>query len=197
MTAYASGYHSADSLIAVQDNEHAALTLSLPASATKGDGLLKNAGTITLDRVPASSVVVNLSSSKTNVVSLPTPPVAIIPAGYTSAAFDLRILDDGETNGPQAVTVTAHVPSWTDGVASISVFDKGTGPVTLRAGIAAGQWYLSWPGSASGYGVDLATNLASPILWSPVTNQIILTNGEHRVLLPPVSDNQIFRLRYP
>jgi len=57
---------------------------------------------------------------------------------------------------------------------------------------------LSWTNIATGYVVDTATNLTSPIMWSALTNSPISTNGQWQLTLP-IEDlpEQYFRLGLP
>jgi hypothetical protein len=68
----------------------------------------------------------------------------------------------------------------------------------LGAQSAAGQLELSWPGWAAGYALQSATNLASPIAWTLVTNTPVLISNEWRVTLPATPSGQrFFRLQTP
>jgi len=130
---------SADSgTITVHDDETATLTVSLPASATEGDGTLIDAGTITASAAPTRDIVVALSSSDTGEVIVPA--TVILHAGQTTATFDVTIVDDTRIDNAQTVTVTAHVENWTDGAAGVTVLDNdGTLAVTLPADVWEGQ----------------------------------------------------------
>jgi hypothetical protein len=48
--------------------------------------------------------------------------------GENSPTFDLVILDDGERDGTQTVTVTATAAGWTPGPAEINAIDKAATP---------------------------------------------------------------------
>lgn len=56
--------------------------------------------------------------------------------------------------------------------------------------------FLGWPEAAQGYTVQSATNLSSPI-WEPVTNNVVITGGQHVIALPIGPGNQFFRLVGP
>ena len=59
----------------------------------------------------------------------------------------------------------------------------------------SGQIGLSWP--AWGWNVTLyaTTNLAPPVLWSPVTNAVMSQGGSNTVTLPAGPGNRFFQLR--
>jgi len=56
---------------------------------------------------------------------------------------------------------------------------------------------LSWPSSSTVFLVESAANLAAPIVWSPVTNTVIMLGGSNSVTIMPIGDNHFFRLRLP
>ena len=49
-------------VLIVHDDESAVLTLELPGSGTEGNGILTNAGTLSVDIAPDEDVIVNLTS---------------------------------------------------------------------------------------------------------------------------------------
>jgi hypothetical protein len=123
----APGRASRGASIVIHDNETAALTVALPASAVEGGGTVS--GTVTASAAPANDIVVQLSSNKPG-EALP-PASVIIPAGQTSGSFVLAIIDDTAIDGPQSVTITASVPNWTIGTAAINVQDNETAKLIL------------------------------------------------------------------
>ena len=77
-------------------------------SALESGGVLAEAGTVTLDRVPTSDVLIELNSADTTEVTVPS--TVTILAGQTSAKFDVTIVDDAEIDGIQTAMVGAHAP---------------------------------------------------------------------------------------
>jgi hypothetical protein len=63
----------------------------------------------------------------------------VIPAGQTTATFDLTVVDDLEIDGPSTAVVTAHVENWQDGSASISVLDNERKEITVSLKRYAGE----------------------------------------------------------
>jgi uncharacterized repeat protein (TIGR01451 family) len=115
------------------------LTLSLvvPTNAAEGDGVLS--GTVTCSLPPGNDLVVTLSSSDTSEVTV--PQTVTIPAGETSASFNLTIVDDAILDGTQTATITASAPGATSGIAGIAVADNETAGlrVALPATVTEGQ----------------------------------------------------------
>lgn len=62
----------------------------------------------------------------------------------------------------------------------------------------AGACALSWPDWASAYSLYTTTNLATPAVWSAVTNVPVLTNGAFRIELPASLEiSRFYRLMWP
>jgi uncharacterized repeat protein (TIGR01451 family) len=127
VSAASSGHLSTRTRVQVLDNELASLSLSLPAAATEGAGPLT--GVVSMSAVPTVGIAVTLASGDTN--ELATPMVAVIPAGATSVVFTASVIDDHRIDGPQSVTVTAHVGNWSDGIASVLIADNEPTNLTL------------------------------------------------------------------
>ena len=139
ITAVALDYGTSQATILVHNNNTATLTVTLPATATKGDGTLVNAGLVSVSSTVATNYTVTLVSSDTS--KLTVPATAIIPTGQTSAGFNLNIANDGIIDGPQNVSVTAHVPNWTNGSASMTILDVNPLPDHFTwSAIPSPQW---------------------------------------------------------
>ena len=67
---------------------------------------------------------------------------------------------------------------------SLSLVSNGDGTVTL-----------SWPKTATGFNLEGALNLNSPIPWTPVTNSVVVVGSNDTVTVPATSGNQFFRLK--
>jgi secreted trypsin-like serine protease len=135
VSASASGYLSDEKIIIVKDNESATLTVSLPESATEGDGVLSGQGAVHIDMIAAADFTVYLASDDTSEITVPES--VIIPAGKDTASFDLTVIYDIFDDGTRAATVTASAEGWTSGSNIIQVlnykldfftevFDEGT-----------------------------------------------------------------------
>jgi len=136
VTAAVAGYVSGAGTIAVEDNETAVLTLSLPASSSEGASPL--AGTVTASAAPDTDVVVTLASSRPAEFA---PTTVTLPAGQTSVNFNLPVIDDPRIDGAVTTTITAQVANWTPGSADITVADNEntTLVVNLPASVREGN----------------------------------------------------------
>lgn len=56
---------------------------------------------------------------------------------------------------------------------------------------------LSWPDWASDWALYLTTNLTPPVVWEPVTNTVVSSNGQFNVSIPIETDTRFFRLATP
>ena len=157
--ATASGYVGASSGLAVQDNETATLTLSIPATTIEGAGTVS--GTVSVSSAPASDVVVSLNSSDTTEVTVPA--TTTILAGQTAATFTITVINDNLIDGTQNATITAHVGNWTDGAAPIAVQDNEalTLTVTLPTQITEGGTGSGTVATTGTVLSDLSITLAS------------------------------------
>jgi hypothetical protein len=150
--------------IRIDDNESTTLSVTLPASVTEGDGTLTGQGTVSLGSTPDSDILVTFSSDDTSEI---TANPTTIPAGQTSAAFDLVVVDDGEIDGSQTATITAHVPNWTDGADTLSVLDNENMSLTVVIPSISGEG----DGVLSGSGtVTISGTLPSNLVVSLVSD---------------------------
>ena len=141
ITASAPDYDDGYGLLAVNDDETAVLSIVVPANATEGDGVLVGQGTVSLDLVPDEDITVELFSSDTTEAT--AGPTVTIPAGTTSAPFDLSVVDDGQIDGSSSATITAYVAGWTQATGEITVDDNdGYLLVQLPAQVWEGQGTL-------------------------------------------------------
>ena len=164
VTASAAGCRDGAASILVDDNETAVLTVNVPLGATEGDGLLTAAGSVTVSAPPVKDVVVDLFSANAGEVALPVAS-AVIRAGRTvSDPFDLEVQDDARIDGLQQVAITARVPYWTDGAASIAIADNDAYlRVQLPAKLWEGQGRWPWRRVVLGgsLSADIVVSLAS------------------------------------
>jgi hypothetical protein len=122
ITAVADGYPPALENINVDDNKSAILTLSLPSTATEGDGKLSGQGIVKSSQIVNCDVKVLLNSNDESEVRVPY--AAIIPAGHDSVSFPLTIVDDLIIDGIQTATINASVEGWTSGNSTIDIEDN-------------------------------------------------------------------------
>ncbi|MCX7872354.1 MAG: M36 family metallopeptidase [Verrucomicrobiae bacterium] len=105
------------------------LTVSLPDFATEGDGILKNAGCVTIPRASDSNVIISLQSTDTN--KLLVPETITLQAGKTNVNFDITIVDNALLDGTQYPAVIAVANGFTTGSRTMSVHDNETASVVL------------------------------------------------------------------
>jgi hypothetical protein len=177
VTASAPGCASLSAVLTVHDNEHATLAVSLPGAITRQAAPPAVAGRVSLDAAPWSDVAVALKSS--DPARLQVPASVWIPAGQTSAVFDLTVPPGAATTGPPIV-VTAHVENWTDGTAAVNLIENrcplaGSLQVTLRSGTATNVTLpasdpdhdplvftlVSWPTNGLVVGFDSASGVVT------------------------------------
>jgi uncharacterized repeat protein (TIGR01451 family) len=146
------------------------LTLSVPASATEGDGGLT--GTVMSSPAPTNDVVVALNSSDTSEAIVPAS--VTIPAGQSNAVFSLTVVDDGVLDGTQTAMISAAVSGYTSGNATITVFDKQIGvlQVLLPPTVTKGQGPV--PG---------VVQVSAPVAANVVVGLLVL-NGTNFIQVP-------------
>ncbi len=144
ITATASGFLSATSVLTVTDNETATLQLTLDKTVVS-----ENAGsllaTVTRNTPTTSALAVTLANSNPAVGSVPGT-VTILP-GETSATFLISIADDNLADGDQLSEITASANGLMNAVASFTVTDNER--PTLVLSLASGS-ILENGGSTSG-----------------------------------------------
>lgn len=169
------------------------LTLTIPSSATEGDGVVT--GTVTASSAPSNDLIVSLNSSDTTEATVPA--TVTILAGQSSAVFNLNIVDDAELDGTQTATVTATAASYTTGTANISVLDNETATlsVILPATATEGQGTVigtvqSSAAPSANVVVSLSSSDTSEI---QVPASIIIPAGQTSAVFTAtvVDDNQI------
>jgi oligosaccharide reducing-end xylanase len=185
ITATAPNYGTSQATILVSNINTATLTVTLPASAVKGAGTLINAGLVTASSVVTSNYTVSLVSSDTSKLTVPSS--VVIPAGQSSVSFNLTILGDTLIDGPQTVTVTAHVPVWTDGSSSMTILDNNPPPDHFVWNVVPSPQFSGqpFPVTITSQDINNATvNYMLPVnisAWAPGT-----ASATNTVLGPPV-----------
>jgi hypothetical protein len=107
------------------------VVLLLPLSVREGDG--DRSGTIILTAPVTNDLYVILTSSDPNEIIV--EDLIIVPQGETSYWFPLNVVDDGEADGTQPVTITARFLDFPDRkplTASTFVDDAQSSSVTLN-----------------------------------------------------------------
>ncbi|MCX6950590.1 MAG: hypothetical protein NTV51_00135, partial [Verrucomicrobia bacterium] len=120
VTAAVAGWTSATGTITVQDDESTSLAVIIPASLREGDA--PKTGSVRLNGVLTTNLVVALNSSDPTAVTVPAS--VTISAGQNSADFTLTIIDDTVADGPQPFVLTATASGFTTGTANGTVRDN-------------------------------------------------------------------------
>lgn len=117
LTAQVGGWADAHATVQVQDDENTALTLSFTASVREGTSAT---GTVSISGTLFNSLEITLSSNSEARLGSST---VTIPAGATSATFDLTAPDNALTDGTASITLTASTPGFTDATKMTEVLD--------------------------------------------------------------------------
>ena len=119
------------------------LIVSLPATGVEGDGFLPAAGRVSLTNVDVQDITIQLSCNNTQ--ELLVPPSVFIPAGQTSAVFDVTIIDDSLLDGTRATSVSASSPGYAPGSGTINIFDNESAVLglTLPSGLSEAKGFTS------------------------------------------------------
>ena len=123
LMANAAGWPTATDTMTINDNDTGYLVMDItPTEATEGDGILVGAGMVAISQSMDVDVAVSLTASLPDELSVPS--TVVIPAGQTTAFFDITILDDSELDGTQLVDIAATAPGFMSDMDSISVLDN-------------------------------------------------------------------------
>ncbi|HUT69838.1 MAG TPA: Calx-beta domain-containing protein [Desulfatiglandales bacterium] len=131
ITASVAGWTSGSNTIDVEDNELRLLAVTVPENAGERDGVLADAGTVSIPGTLTWDLVVDLSSDNTSEVTVPA--TVTIPTGQSSSTFDMTIIDDTVIDGTQTVTITVSVAGWTPGIDTIEVEDNDPGELQFSS----------------------------------------------------------------
>ena len=107
------------------------LTVTVPDSLTEGVRPKPGAGLVSITKKRIGDLTVNLSSSDTTEVQVPR--TVRIPAGSTSAPFDLDVMDDALRDGTQLAYITVSAVGFEPGFARIRIHDNES--VTLSVSL--------------------------------------------------------------
>jgi hypothetical protein len=191
ITATATNYSPGQATILVYSTNTATLTVTLPATAAKSAGTLVNAGRVGVSSPVAINYPVSLTSSDST--KLIVPSFVIIPTGQTSAVFDLNIVDDNLIDGPQNVSVTAHVPNWTSGSNSMTILDDNPPPDHFTWSLIPSPQYAGQAFHVTNTALDISNNQVNYMLpvnfnaWAPGT-----APATNIILGPPVLPDTYF-----
>ncbi|MEQ9407227.1 MAG: Calx-beta domain-containing protein [Fuerstiella sp.] len=122
--------------VADQAAPNPSLSLSIdPASVSEAAGAAAATGTVTRNNADVSGpLTVTLTSNDTGEATVPT--TVVIPAGQSSATFDIAAVDDALVDGTQNATITASATGFSSDNATIAITDNDTLALTLTINLA-------------------------------------------------------------
>lgn len=140
------------------------LLLSLPVSATEGDGVLAGQGRLTTTIAQSNGVAISLVSSRPD--QLTVPAALQLSAGQTSVVFDVTVIDDGFLNGSRPILVTASATDHAPSTMTLVLHDDESAALALvvPASVTEGAGTLAGAGTiqvSSPPAVDVAVALTS------------------------------------
>jgi len=113
------------------------MVVTVPTSATEGDGALTLAGNVRIPAPLPTALTVNLSSLDTTEVTVPAS--VIIPAGATNVLFTPTVVDDAILDGTRSATVKATAVGYGDAADSILIYDNERATITVTTPTKTGE----------------------------------------------------------
>lgn len=138
------------------------VAMTIPANATKGNGVLPGAGHIQLPNTTSTNLPVSLFSSNTNKATVPASVTVF--SGQSSASFNITIIDNGVLDGTQPDTITAYAPGYGITNATMLVFDNETATLQVDLPSSASEGDGSVHGTvdcSAAPAADVLINLSS------------------------------------
>ena len=127
VTAVVANWAAGTAMTLVSDDMR--IRLSLPVAVTEGDGILMDAGMVSVSGVLDADIDVSLVSlDETEVI---VPAVVTIPAGASFAPFDIEVIDDAIIDGEVDVTIESSAEDFISDAAVIQVYDNDPGTVSF------------------------------------------------------------------
>jgi uncharacterized repeat protein (TIGR01451 family) len=126
ISAHVENWTDGETTLEVTDNDAPGLTLVVPPNVSEGNGVLNKAGQIRLAATLDADLTVFLSSSDESEIIV--PPIVVVPAGSETADFDITVMDDGEIDGAQLLSILATAPEHAGAATQIQVLDDETPP---------------------------------------------------------------------
>jgi|GEM_PF-1939125 len=161
------------------------LTIGLPSSATEGDAPLT--ATLGVTPIPSTDLVVTLHSSDTSEAVVPAS--VTIPAGQSSITFPVTLPDDAELDGTQTVTITADVPTFVTGSATLAVNDNETATIALAIPASTTEGVADLTGT-----VSVSAPVDAPVVVKLSSSDISELRVPATVTISPGHSSAIFAL---
>lgn len=158
---------------ALTDCDVLPITITLPGVVTEGDGLLRGAGRVSIPIARAVNTTINLSSSDTTEVTVPSS--VVIPARSTSAVFDLTVANDIVRDGSQLAYVTGSAIGFLSGVGKVRVDDNENNPLTVTVPLFASESQGDFSGTI---------RVPNPV--SGVVTIFLESSNTNEITVPPI-----------
>ena len=177
--------------IAWWENTLPILSLTLPEQGVgEGDGVLINQGTVHLQPASGKDVIVTLLSDDTSEIRV--PPTVIVPAGRTTANFDLMIQDDTLLDGSVLSTITASAAGYRPGSRQMAVHDNESAVLTVQIPETAKEG----DGLLAGQGIVLVNRIVdADVTIYLASSDTTAVNVPETVILPGGTDSVAFDLQ--
>jgi uncharacterized repeat protein (TIGR01451 family)/CSLREA domain-containing protein len=131
ITAAAGGFTSGQTTVSVVDDDNPTLNVILTPNSLTESAAATASATVTRQGSLVGPLTVALSSSPVGNVTLPAQ--ITIPAGATSAAFSIQVVDDSIAEGTHVVTITASAAGYPARNATLTLNDNDTPLLTISA----------------------------------------------------------------
>lgn len=122
VTANVPGWASGQAHVQVIDNKGTNLTLTLPSPVNAGAGTLTNAGKVQIGGLLSTDLLVTLSNSLPAKLQLPS--AVTVPAGQTSAVFNIQVPGDTLLDGNQTAVIVASAGGFTSASRGVGIIDN-------------------------------------------------------------------------
>ena len=126
ITASSTGYLNGQVGLTIEEDDDAAIAVSIAPSIFSESRIDPVVGTVTVAQAVLSDLTVNLSSG--DVSEATVPATVTITTGNTFAEFPVTPVDDTEVDGNRTVTIFASATGYTNGTKQITVEDDGDLP---------------------------------------------------------------------
>jgi len=108
ISASANGWNDCELIINILDNENFQLSADVPDKAIENEGLLENSGKVYISAPFYKDLIISLISSDIDQEILSVPETVTINKGYTSAKFDIEIMNNSLINGDRNVNIEVN-----------------------------------------------------------------------------------------
>jgi RHS repeat-associated protein len=122
ITATVTGWSSGTAEIHIHDNETRALGVILPSQSYEGYTILADSGSVMISGTLETELTVHLVSNTPEIIHVPSS--VSIPAGMTSAFFDIMIIDDTNVEDLQTASVSTFLTDWVSATGIMTILDN-------------------------------------------------------------------------